>query len=101
MSTLSQLLSQSDANITVSISINDLRDFHREVIEDTKKQLEDKIKASNAEVYLTIEEVTDILKVDRSTLHRWKKKNYLSPIEIGGKRRYLKSQIDKLINKDG
>jgi predicted site-specific integrase-resolvase len=35
-----------------------------------------------------------MLDVDRSTLYRWKKRGYLVPIQIGGKVRYKRSEIE-------
>mgnify|MGYP000913800999 FL=1 len=55
------------------------------------KQLED--------TYPTPTEVTKILGVSKSTLWRWAKQNYLVPIEVGGKRRYRMSDINRLLEK--
>ena len=47
---------------------------------------------------MTIPETMSLLRVSRNTLHRWSKSGYLRPIKIGGNVRYLKSDIEKLIN---
>lgn len=39
------------------------------------------------------------LHVDKSTLWRWAKIGYLVPIEVGGKRFYKQSDIDKILKK--
>ena len=93
-------LAKSHPNITVSVTIADLMEFHKDVIADTKKELEDAIVADNEERYLSEKQVCDILDVDSSTLWRWKKKDYLSPVKIGGKNRYKKSEINRILNND-
>jgi putative resolvase len=51
------------------------------------------------EELLTIQEVADIFKVSKHTLRQWDKQNRLKPMKTpGGQRRYLKSQIESLIN---
>ena len=47
---------------------------------------------------MTIAEVSSLLRVSRNTLHRWSKSGYLQPIKIGGRVRYLKSDIENFIN---
>lgn len=46
---------------------------------------------------LTINEVSDILKVSKMTLHRWDKEGILSKIVIGGKRRYRRLDVEAII----
>lgn len=48
------LMMASGANITVAISLEDLRRFHQEVIADTKKELEAQIAEDRGERYLSI-----------------------------------------------
>lgn len=91
-------LIQEGGNITIAVSLSDLEAYSESLIEKTKNQLDEEVKAANAEAYLTIEEVTDKLGVDRSTLWRWNKTGYLKAASIGGKRRYLKSKVEELLN---
>ena len=79
---------ENGANITVAITLEDLRQFHQEVIADTKKELEAQIA----------EQVCEMLDVDPSSLWRWRKRGYLVPAEIGGKRRYKMSDIRRILN---
>jgi hypothetical protein len=91
-------LIKDGTNITVSIEINDLREWHKEVIEDTKKELEEVVMSDKLETYPSPKQVSEILNVDASTLWRWKKKGYLIPAEVGGKRRYRMSDVKKILN---
>ena len=38
-----------------------------------------------------------MLGVDKSTLWRWSKQNYLAPIEVGGKRVYKVSDVKQIL----
>ncbi len=86
-----------NGNITIAVSIKDLKEFAKELIETTKQELQQQITDNNTETYLSPIQVSKMLDVDRSTLWRWDKKNYLSPVEVGGKRRYLLSEINALL----
>jgi excisionase family DNA binding protein len=86
-------------NITIAVTLSDLKKFAQELIQMTKQGLEQQIKDANTETYPSAEEVSKILGVDRSTLWRWHKKGYLCHIEIGGKRRYRMSDIKKILEK--
>ncbi|WP_283687784.1 helix-turn-helix domain-containing protein [Dysgonomonas sp. Marseille-Q5470] len=90
-------LLKKDANITLAISINDLREWHKEVIQDTRKELEDAVVSDKAETYPSAKQVSDILSVDLSTLWRWEKRGYLVPVNVGGKRRYKMSEVKQIL----
>lgn len=94
---LSELL-QANANISLTITLDDLRTFSNELIEKTKTELQAEIVAQKDEVYLTRLEACEFLQVDQSTLFRWAKRDYLSPIEVGGKRMYRKSDLLNILN---
>lgn len=78
---------ENGANITVAITLEDLRRFHQEVIAEDR-----------GERYLSIKQVCEILSVDASTLWRWRKRGYLVPAKIDGKRRYKMSDIRRILN---
>jgi len=88
----------SGKNITVSVSIEDLKEFAQILIEDTRKKLEQVIIDDKAERYIEPKVASQIIGVDLSTLWRWAKRGYLVPIEIGGKRRYKLSEIKSILN---
>lgn len=47
---------------------------------------------------VSIKQVCEMLDVDPSSLWRWRKRGYLVPAEIGGKRRYKISDIRRILN---
>lgn len=59
--------------------------------EDLKKSFQPK----SPETYLTRKQVCELLHVDQSTLHNWKVKGTLSPIGIGGRVLYKRSDIEQ------
>lgn len=91
----------SGKNVTLAISANDLREWHKEVIADTKKELETAVIAEKSESYINAKQVTEMLNVDLSTLWRWEKKGYLMPAKVGGKRRYKLSDVKSLLKEGG
>ena len=94
-----QEIIQSGVNVSITIGTNDLMQFANHLIRSTKEELENTILAEKNETYVTPDEVSVQLRVDRSTLWRWAKTGYLIPIEVGGKRLYKQSDIDIILNK--
>ena len=91
-------LLQTNANISLTITLDDLRTFSNELIQSTKKELEAEVIAQQNESYLTRLETADFLKVDQATLWRWAKRGYLMPVEMGGRRLYRKSDLQRILN---
>lgn len=89
---------KSGANITLAVSANDLRDFARTIVEQTKNDIEASIAESRSEVYYTPEQVVSMLNVCRRTLFRWQKDGYLLTVKVGALTRYRKSDIDKILD---
>ena len=86
------------SEVTLAVSLNDLKQFFDCVLEEAKQELEQTVINGRAEAYLSPDKVCEMLDVDRSTLWRWNKRGYLSTIEVGGKRRYKLSDIKKILN---
>jgi len=91
-------LEKSGFNITLAIKMEDLREVYKEIIEDTKRELEEIVLSDKAETYPTISQVANMLNVDKSTLWRWNVNGYLKTIEFGGGRRYKMSEVKALMN---
>ena len=87
-----------EKNVSVSISINDLREFALDIIQQTKRELEDLVIAQKSEAYVSRQRACEMLDVDATTLWRWAKRNYLIPATVGGKKRYKMSDINKMLN---
>lgn len=83
--------------INLTVTAGDLREFADQLIEETKEQLEQTISNRKDEVYLTSEQTMKKLNVSKTTLWRWKQRNYLCPIRVGGNERYRLSDINEIL----
>lgn len=89
-----KFLINNSMNVSITISASDLLEVINYTITSTRKELEQVIIDEKSEVYLSPKEVSKLLGVNTTTLWRWNKRGYLIPIEVGGKRKYRKSDID-------
>ncbi len=87
----------SDTNVILQVSSNDLKEFAQNILIGAKSiaMLEAEAAATSDQL-LTIDEAAELLAVSKMTLHRWDKNGILKKVEIGGKRRYRKSDIERL-----
>ena len=86
--------------LKVEITIGDLIEANMLLIAEVKRELEQTIADEKAETYLSREKVAEILEVSKGTLWRWQKLNYLVPIMVGGKRRYRRSDVKRILEGD-
>ena len=84
------------ANLTVQVSIGDLRLFHEEIVQKQLSQQKELTKTDDE--LLTVTEAMSFLKVSRTSLFRWQKNGYLEPIKTGGRCRYRKSDIEAILS---
>lgn len=90
-----QELINSGANVSITVNALDLRDFVLSLISERDEEKRKSIPAP--ETYLTQDEVSEKLRVDKSTLWRWDKIGYLNKCRVGGKVRYRQSEVEKLM----
>ena len=85
-------------NAILQISAGDLCDFANRLIESATDVARLQIERANlSKELLSIEEVADMLKVSKMTLYRWNLNDTLPKIEIGGKRRYRRADVEAII----
>ena len=90
-----QDLLESDLNISITITIKELKEFADYLLQQSKDDIERLIlETKQPKEYLTPNETAKLLHVNRSTLYQWNKNGYLRVIEVGGKRLYRQSDID-------
>ena len=92
---LYDLLNENSA-LNVTINAGQLLEVVDYAILKTKSVFESK---QEPEQYLTRKQAAKTLNVDLSTLWRWNKENYLCAVEVGGKRLYKLSDVNKLLKK--
>lgn len=85
-------------NLTISLTYTELVEAFRDILieENLKKKLLS--QENTTDVLLTEEQVQKMLDVSHSTLWRWHNDEYLVPVSIGRKKRYRKSDIERILN---
>ena len=91
-------LAKKCPNLQIVITLGDLIEANSILIAEAKRELEQIIADEKAETYLSRDKVKEILEISESTLWRWQKAGYLNPISIGGKRRYRKSDVKRILD---
>ena len=97
MSNLLDLLN-TEADVLFVIKKSDLLEFASLLIEKSKKELEDAVTSKVPDTYLTRLQTCEALHVDQATLWRWNRNGYLCQIEVGGKKFYRNSDVQKLLS---
>ena len=92
-----QNLLLSSENMVLQLKKEDLKEFADQILLGAKSiaMLEAEAAATSDQL-LTIDEAAKLLSESKMTLYRWYKKKKKKKMEIGGKRRYRKSDIDRL-----
>lgn len=96
---IQELIQTTGTNVSITVGVNDLIRFGDHLISSAKKEWEAAIMAKKEEKFRTPAEASQRLHVDKSTLWRWAKTGYLTPVEVGGKRLYRQSDIDNILQK--
>ena len=85
-------------DMSITIRLEDLMEANRSLLAELLEQESlEREKRSKEETYLTRDQVMDMLNISPTTLCRWMKQKYLVPIEIGAKRLYLRSEVERLL----
>ena len=87
----------TDQNAVGIFRLSDLMEFAQAVrqkaIEDAREEMASNTEATDPDELLTTAEALKILKVSRSTLHRYHKAGYLHPVTAGTAVRYRRADI--------
>lgn len=87
-------LFKAETNITVAVSLSDLREFSLYLIEEGKRLAAQQPKEDKE---LTAREAAKQLGISVNSLWRWERNGYLKPhTRIGKRPMYLQSQLDEL-----
>ena len=93
---ISEILS-SGANVSITVSADDLRTFFAEVAQQVINQEKAAQAAKNDVEMLNQAQVCSYVGVSKATVWRWEKIGYLRPsTRMGSRPMYLKSEIEKL-----
>ena len=85
-------------NVIFQVSGADLKAFADQLLIGAKAiAMQEAEELATNDKLLTIDEASELLSVSKMTLYRWDQTGILKKVEIGGKRRYRKSDIEKLV----
>lgn len=88
---------EQEKNVQIVVNAADLK----ELILEWANEKDSQIQAMKADVHLTTAEAAFALKITKTTLWRWEKAGYLMPVKVAGKKYYKKSDIDRILQKQG
>ena len=77
-----------------------ITELKNSLIPELKAQLSAQFQPKEPTEYLTRSEVCKLLKIDLSTLHRWRKDNTIPSYGMGNRELFKRSEIDAIINQN-
>ncbi len=75
-----------------------ITELKNSLIPELREQLAKDFQPKQPTEYLTRKEVCDLLSIDLSSLHRWRKEGTLTAYGIGNRVYFKRSEIDEVIN---
>lgn len=91
---IKDLLRDERANVSVTLSLADLREFVNELMENGTAATPAPVEVERSRELMTRDEVCEYLGVTKPTLHRWNKLGYLTCVKVGSKVRYRREDIE-------
>lgn len=77
-----------------------IKEIKKEIIPELKEQLKEQFQPKEPTSYLTRNEVCEMLHIDLSTLHRWRKDGTLIAYGLGNRIYFKRNEIDEFINRN-
>jgi len=91
---LHSLLHSGMASSTiVMVSAEDLRKFTERLVAETRRAVEEQ----HQPVYMTREEVMQLLHISNGTLYNYIRDGRLKPVMVGNQSRFIRSEIDDAV----
>ncbi len=96
MATIANLLRDKRANVNVTLSLADLREFVTDLLENgiAATPAPAPVEVERSRDLMTRDEVCEYLGVTKPTLHRWNKQGFLTCVKVGSKVRYRREDIE-------
>lgn len=77
-----------------------ITELKNSLIPELREQLAKDFQPKQPTEYLTRKEVCELLSIDLSSLHRWRKDGTLTAYGIGNRVYFKRSEIDEVINRN-
>ena len=94
-------LLDSGANVTLSVTPADLREFALAIVQEIMDSTPAVKEEPQQEAYLSNDEVAAKFGVCKNTLWRWNRDGYLKPFKVGKKLYYRSSDVEALLQQGG
>ena len=89
---------QENPNLILQVTAGDLNEFLDDLIMEMRSiALSEAQAVKHGDRLLTIDEAAKALSVSKMTLYRWHQAGILRKVEIGGKRRYRRTDVERLV----
>lgn len=98
MEDIFQLLEAKQPNLVVQVSGKDLMAFAEAVAAKAGEAERKRQQESNENAYMTKNEVKELIGVCDATLWHWQRNAYLSPVKVGRKVFYKKSDVQRILS---
>jgi hypothetical protein len=82
-------------NLTINVNASDLKAFAEMCIEAGKQMMP---KPKDPEEYITSQEIAKALNISLVTLWQWDKNGITSPLRVGNRKLYRRSDLEKILN---
>ena len=83
----------------IGMSFDDLRNLVGQVIKTELEAVKKHLQPKQPNEYLTRKEVSEMLKIDLSSVHNWSKRGILIPHQIGNRVYYKLQEVENAIVK--
>lgn len=83
----------------ISISFDDLKDLFGQVLKTELEAVKKQLQPKHPNEYLTRKEVSEMLKIDLSSVHNWSKRGILIPHQIGNRVYFKLQEVEEAIVK--
>ena len=93
-------LAKQFPEMSVTVRLGDLLEANEALVRKVRREVEreqERLREGYGDTLVPREEVLRMLRVHPTTLWRWEKAGYLSPVRIGVKVMYRKGELDRLI----
>ena len=77
-----------------------ITELKNSLIPELKKQLSAQFQPIQPTEYLTRSEVCKLLRIDLSTLHRWRKENVIPSYGVGNRVYFKRNEVEQIINQN-
>ena len=101
MNNIMTLIESGVTGLTLTLTIEDLKAFATDMIEQTKAQLLPVMVNASQESCIPKKEVLEMFGVCPTTLWNWERSGYLVPVKMKRKILYRRADVDRLIIERG